>query len=378
MLLYMRGDFMEAVGVIAEYNPFHNGHLYHLKKVKEMFPGTYLVLILIGNFTQRGDVSIINKWDKTNLALDYGYDLVVELPFSVATSSASIYAKGAIDILNKLNCNYLVFGSETNDIELFKKLVNITNNNKEYESKIKNYLDEGYNYPKACSLALKDVSNIVIDKPNDVLGLEYVRSIINSGSRIVPVSIKRTNDYHEEDILGEITSATSIRQNINDIDKIKDTLPKESLELIKNISIEDYFDYIKYEIISNDNLIDILDVNEGILNKLKKEIYNVSSINDLILKIKSKRYSYNRLKRMLLHILTKTKKDYNTNINYIRVLGFNDNGKKILKEVNDVPVITKYKKEYDHLFVDDIKASKIYGLITNYDYTEEYKTSIKR
>ena len=86
----------------------------------------------------------------------------------------------------------------------------------------------------------------------------------------------------------------------------------------------------------------------------------------------------NRIKRMLLHILTKTKKDYNTNINYIRVLGFNDNGKKILKEVRNIPVITKYKKEYDHLFYDDIKASKIYGLVTNYDYKEEYKTSIKR
>ena len=369
---------MEVVGVIAEYNPFHNGHLYHLNIVKEMFPSAYLVLVLIGNFTQRGDVSIINKWDKTTIALDYGYDLVVELPFNISTSSASIYAKGAIDILNKLNCDYLVFGSETNDVELFKKLVNITNDNDEYELKIKYYLNLGYNYPKACSLALKDVSDVIIDKPNDVLGLEYVRNIINSDSKIKPVSIKRTNDYHEEDVLDEIASATSIRQNINSLDKIKNTLPNKSLKLIKNISIENYFNYIKYEIISNDNLLDILDVDEGILNKLKKEIYNVNSIDELILKIKSKRYSYNRLKRMLLHILTKTKKDYNTSVNYIRVLGFNDNGKKILKSVNNIPVITKYKKEYDYLFKDDIKVSKIYGLITNYDYKEEYKTSIKR
>ena len=369
---------MEVVGVIAEYNPFHNGHLYHLNKVKEMFPSAYLVLVLIGNFTQRGDVSIINKWDKTTLALDYGYDLIVELPFNISTSSASIYAKGAVDILNKLNCDYLVFGSETNDVELFKKLVNITNDNDEYEDKIKYYLDQGYNYPKSCSLALKDVSDVVIDKPNDVLGLEYVRNIINSNSKIKPVSIKRTNDYHEDEVLDEIASATSIRQNISNIDIIKNTLPNKSLKLIKNISIEKYFNYIKYEIISNDNLLDILDVDEGILNKLKKEIYNVNSIDELILKIKSKRYSYNRLKRMLLHILTNTKKDYNTNINYIRVLGFNDNGKKILKCVKNIPVITKYKKEYDHLFNDDIKASKIYGLITDYDYKEEYKSSIKR
>ena len=103
---------MKKIGVIAEYNPFHNGHIYHLNKVKEMFPDSYLILVLIGNFTQRGEISIINKWNKTKIALEYGYDLVVELPFSFATQSASFYAKGAIEILDNLNCDYLVFGSE--------------------------------------------------------------------------------------------------------------------------------------------------------------------------------------------------------------------------------------------------------------------------
>lgn len=370
---------MQKVGIIAEYNPFHNGHIYHLNKVKEMFPEASLILVLAGNFTQRGDVSIINKWDKTKIALDYGFDLVVELPFNIATSSASIYAKGAIDILNKLDCDYLVFGSETNDVGLLKKLVNITNNNKEYQQKIKSFLSMGYNYPKSCSLALNELSNVVIDKPNDVLGLEYVRNIINTNSKIKPISIKRTNDYHEEEILNNITSATSIRKNINNKDIIKNALPKESLELIKNISINDYFQYVKYEIITNDNLSDILDVDEGIENKLKKEIENVKNIDEFILKVKSKRYSYNKIKRMLLHILTNTKKDYQKDIKYIRVLGLNDNGKKILKDIKnkiDIPVITKYKKEHDYLFKDDIKSSKIYALITNDSYEYEYKTCI--
>lgn len=370
---------MQKVGIIAEYNPFHNGHIYHLNKVKEMFPEASLILVLAGNFTQRGDVSIINKWDKTKIALDYGFDLVVELPFNIATSSASIYAKGAIDILNKLDCDYLVFGSETNDVDLLKKLVNITNNNKEYELKIKSFLSMGYNYPKSCSLALNELSNVVIDKPNDVLGLEYVRNIINTNSKIKPISIKRTNDYHEEEILNNITSATSIRKNINNKDIIKNALPKESLELIKNISINDYFQYVKYEIITNDNLSDILDVDEGIENKLKKEIENVKNIDEFILKVKSKRYSYNKIKRMLLHILTNTKKDYQKDIKYIRVLGLNDNGNKILKDIKnkiDIPVITKYKKEHDYLFKDDIKSSKIYSLITNDSYEYEYKTCI--
>lgn len=370
---------MQKVGIIAEYNPFHNGHIYHLNKVKEMFPYASLILVLAGNFTQRGDVSVIDKWDKTKIALDYGFDLVAELPFNIATSSASIYAKGAIDILNKLECDYLVFGSETNDVELLKKLVNITNDNQEYQNKIKLYLDEGYNYPKSCSLALNDVSKVIIDKPNDVLALEYVRNIINTNSKIKPISIKRTNDYHEEEILNNITSATSIRKNINNKEIIRNALPKESLDLIKNISINDYFRYVKYEIITNDNLNDILDVDEGIENKLKKEIETVKNIDELIKKVKSKRYSYNKIKRMLLHILTNTKKDYQKNVKYIRVLGLNDNGKKILKEIKneiDVPIITKYKKEYNYLFKDDIKANKIYSLITNNNFNDEYKTCI--
>lgn len=372
---------MIKVGVIAEYNPFHNGHIYHLNKVKEMFPEASLILVLAGNFTQRGDVSVINKWDKVKIALDYGFDLVIELPFNIATSSASLYAKGAIDILNKLNCDYLVFGSETNDVSLFKNLVNITKDNEKYEKKVKYYLDKGYNYPKACSLALYDISKVIIDKPNDVLALEYVRSIINTNSKIKPVSIKRTNNYHEEEIKENITSATSIRKNLENKEIIKNAIPNESLKLINNISLNDYFDYIKYEIISNDKLDEILDVDEGIENKLKKEIHNSKTVEELILNVKSKRYSYNRIKRMLLHILTNTKKDYDTKINYLRILGFNKKGTKILKEAKkyiDVPIITKYKKEYDALFKDDVKASMLYSLITNYDYKMDFKTSIKK
>lgn len=372
---------MIKVGVIAEYNPFHNGHIYHLNKVKEMFPEASLILVLAGNFTQRGDVSVINKWDKTKIALDYGFDLVIELPFNIATSSASLYAKGAIDILNKLNCDYLVFGSETNDVSLFKNLVNITKGNEKYEKKVKYYLDKGYNYPKACSLALYDISKVIIDKPNDVLALEYVRSIINTNSKIKPVSIKRTNNYHEEEIKENITSATSIRKNLENKEIIKNAIPNESLKLINNISLNDYFDYIKYEIISNDKLDEILDVDEGIENKLKKEIHNSKTVEELILNVKSKRYSYNRIKRMLLHILTNTKKDYDTKINYLRILGFNKKGTKILKEAKkyiDVPIITKYKKEYDDLFKDDVKASMLYSLITNYNYKMDFKTSIKK
>ncbi len=381
MISYLkRGEnLVEKVGIIAEYNPFHNGHLYHLNKVKNMFPNSYLILVLIGNFTQRADISIINKWDKTKIALEYGFDLVVELPYNIATSSASIYALGAIKILDELNCDYLVFGSETNDVEKFKEIAIKTSKNKIYQDKIKYFLDKGFNYPKSCSLALEHLFKDKIDKPNDVLALEYVRSIINLKSKIKPISIKRTNNYNDTNINDKITSASSIRKNISNKELIINTLPKKSYDLINNISYDDFFKYLKYEILTNDNLNNILDVDEGIENKLKKEIISVDKLEDLILKVKSKRYSYNRIKRMLLHILTKTKKDYDKEVKYIRVLGMNLNGMKILKEAkknSNLQIVTKFKKEYYKLFEDDIKASKLYSLLTKYDVKKDFSKPI--
>lgn len=381
MISYLkRGEnLVEKVGIIAEYNPFHNGHLYHLNKVKNMFPNSYLILVLIGNFTQRADISIINKWDKTKIALEYGLDLVVELPYNIATSSASIYALGAIKILDELNCDYLVFGSETNDVEKFKEIAIKTSKNKIYQDKIKYFLDKGFNYPKSCSLALEHLFKDKIDKPNDVLALEYVRSIINLKSKIKPISIKRTNNYNDTNINDKITSASSIRKNISNKELIINTLPKKSYDLINNINYDDFFKYLKYEILTNDNLNDILDVDEGIENKLKKEIISVDKLEDLILKVKSKRYSYNRIKRMLLHILTKTKKDYDKEVKYIRVLGMNLNGMKILKEAkknSNLQIVTKFKKEYYKLFEDDIKASKLYSLLTKYDVKRDFSKPI--
>lgn len=371
---------MKKIGVIAEYNPFHNGHLYHLNKVKEMFPNDSYILVLIGNFTQRGEISIINKWNKTKIALDYGFDLVVELPYLFATQAANFYAKGAIELLNYLNCDYLVFGSETNDVNILESLVNLTHNNEKYEALIKKYINKGYNYPTSSSLALKDVSKVTIDKPNDVLALEYIRQIKNTNSKIKPISIKRTNNYHEENINSNIASATSIRKNINNKKLVEKVMPNNVNSYIDNINYEKYFEMIKYQIMSSNNLNEYIGVDEGIENKLKKVIYKSNNLNELILNAKSKRYSYNRIQRMLLHIVCKDKKINNDHkINYIRVLGINDKGKKILKEVKNnigIPIITKFKKEYEDLFKEDLKASKIYSLIANYDVNEEFKSSI--
>ncbi|MEG2351219.1 MAG: nucleotidyltransferase family protein, partial [Bacilli bacterium] len=196
-----------------------------------------------------------------------------------------------------------------------------------------------------------------------------------------PVSIKRINDYHSKKISNNITSATSIRNNINNINLIKNALPNDSLDLIQRISLDDYFKYLKYQILTNDNLKDILGVDEGLENKLKKEINNVYSLDGLILKLKSKRYSYNRLKRMMLHIICNVNKsDNDLKIKYVRVLAFNKLGQKVLNEVKketNVPIITKFKKEYNDLLKLDIKATNVYSLIgkTENDFISSKKSN---
>ena len=332
------------VGIICEYNPFHNGHLYHLNKVKELFPNEVITLVLVGNFLNRGDVSVINKWDKTKLALDYGIDLVVELPFAFATQSADIYAYGAISILDNLKCDYLVFGSELNDIDVLYKIAD-TNID------IKDLLKKGYNYPKAIDIALKNKINISVNTPNDLLGVSYIKAIKKLNSKIKPITIKRTNDYHNKNTNGKISSATSIRNLIFDNIDISEYVPNTNY--IKNINLNDFYLIIKHKIMTED-LTKYQDIDVSLNSLLKKNILKSNNIEELISNVKHKNYTYNRIKRCLVHILCcLDKKDYK--LEHIRILGFNSKGRqylnKIKKEVT-LPLLTKYDN-YE-LLVDNI------------------------
>lgn len=349
------------VGIIAEYNPFHNGHLYHLEKVKEMFPNKTITLVLVGNFLNRGDISVIDKFDKTKLALKYGVDLVVELPFIFATQAADIYAYGAIKILDSLKCEYLVFGSELNNINILQKIAEAQIDNS-YKEKLKKYLKQGFNYPTSLSKSLEETTNIKINTPNDLLGISYIKAIIKLKSNIRPITIKRTNNYHDLNTDNNIISATSIRNLLKDNKDISQYVPKETIRYIKNISLENYFDILKHQIII-DNLEKYQDVDKNLSNLLKKHISNSNSIEDLILKVKSKNYTYNKIKRCLVHILCGFIKQ-ECDIKYIRILGFNKKGQsylnKIKKQVN-LPIITNFNKDLEF----ELNVSKIYSLITN-------------
>ena len=360
---------MHKIGIICEYNPFHNGHLYQIKKIKETYKDSLIIVCLSSCFMQRGEASILNKWDKTRLAIESGVDLVLELPFAFATQYQDIFAKGALTILNHLKIDTLVFGSECNDIELLKNLASIQLKDDGYNHLVKRYLDLGLNYPTSLSKSLFDITGVKLDKPNDLLALAYIKEIIKNNYDIEPFSIRRTSDYHNSNLDSDIVSASTIRKLLKDGVNVNNYLPYNIYDYLSEIDEDKYFALLKYQIINN---IDCLDkfqtVDEGIENRIIKYINMVNSKEELILKVKSKRYTYNKINRMFTHILTNfTKEDAkNLEIEYLRVLGFNTRGKnylnKIKKEIG-IPIINKYIPNMYKSLDIEFRVSLIYSLI---------------
>lgn len=377
---------MKKVGIICEYNPFHNGHIYHLNKIKEMYNDSLIILVMSSSFTERGEISLLNKWEKTKVALDYGVDLVVELPFVFASQSADIFARGAIALLKELKVDVIVFGSESNDPSELIKIADLQLNNKEYNNKVKEYLDKGENYPSSMARAIKDMGLKEINLPNDILGLSYTKEIIRQNANIEVKTIKRTNDYHGKNLDNSIVSASAIRNNLDNKDIIN-YVPIITYSFLKNKNSNinnNYFLLLKYKIISEqEGISKYQTVDEGIHNRILKYIEEVNSIEELILKIKTKRYTYNKLNRMFTHILCGFTKDEakNIEIKYIRVLGFSTLGIKHLnsiKKISALPIITNLKKENEALLKYEIKIDKIYNLITNDKDNSYLKGPIKK
>ena len=237
---------MYKIGLIVEYNPLHNGHIYHINKVKELYPDSLIIVVMSGNFLQRGDTSLINKWDKTKLALMNGVDLVIELPFVFATQSADKFAHGAIQILDNLKVNKIVFGSECNDINILKSMASVQINNMKYDNLVKKYMKEGINYPTAMSYALEKICGNTVKLPNDILGVCYIKEILSLKSNMEPITIKRTNDYNSTQLNLNICSATAIRQALREKKDISKYVPEYTLSYIKKeCFIENYFPFLK-------------------------------------------------------------------------------------------------------------------------------------
>lgn len=356
---------MEISGIIVEYNPFHNGHIYHINKTKEITKPDLLIAITSGNFTQRGEISIINKFEKTKAALDHGIDLVVELPYIYTIQNASIFGKRSIEILNKLKVNNIVFGSETGNLEELKEFANL-NIKIDY---LKELLDKGNSYPKAYGL----LSSALY--PNDILAVSYLKAI--KDTNIKPFLIKRTNMYHGEEI-EEIASAKAIRKAIKENKDYKLATP---LTINNPLFNDDLYPYLRRLLItSNKNdLNKIFLVSEGIENLLIKNAYLYDNYNDFINASINRRYTKARIQRILLNILNQIKKEdlpKEESISYIRVLGFNKKGQEYLKQFREnenFKIVTQFKNIPQDYKDIEWKVANNYAL-----YTKNYKEYIKQ
>lgn len=403
----------KVLGVIAEYNPFHNGHLYHLKESKRITGADYTIAIISGNFTQRGSTSIVDKWSKTKMALDNGIDLVIELPVLYAISSAENFADGAIKILNSLGVvDYLSFGSECANISILSNIADILCDEPDlYRTLLSSELDNGISFPKARENALLEYLNInnilndfnmedykkALSSSNNILGIEYLKALKKYKSSIKPVCVKRSgSDYNSVDIpmssnLPSLASATAIRELIKskEYDRIKELVPISTYSILldclnNGCIVPDLYSFEK-EIIyvlrkmSVKEIANLPDVSEGLEFLIKKAANSCNSIDELLSAIKSKRYTVTRLQRILLYALLDISNgdmDISKMLKstYVRVLGFNENGKNLVSEIMaqhpDMPLVTSVKKFSDNildssfklLLNKDIFATDVYSI----------------
>ena len=403
-----------VLGIIAEYNPFHNGHLYHVSESKQETGAQYVIAIISGNFVQRGNTSIINKWVKARMALLNGVDLVIELPTIYSISSAENFAEGAIKIFNSLGIvDTISFGMEASDISTLNNIANVLYNEpKEYITMLSHELKKGNSFPKARENALmmylndiKRYANVMAGS-NNILGIEYLKAMKKTKSIINPIGIKRQKVlYNDKYIVDEFASATAIRKmlmtkQLNDISKV---MPRNSYLLLGEelkkghyvIDISKFEKEIIYTLrkMSSEEIAKLPDVSEGLENLIKNAADSCNTLEELINIVKTKRFTQTRIQRILLYSLlgiTKKQMEISKKITpYVRVLGFNNKGKELISEMmtlnpklNIVTSVKRYiddiaNKNLKEMLETDILATNIYTLgyysdsYSNLDYTNK-------
>ena len=329
--------------VIAEYNPIHFGHLYQLEESIKMINPKYKVAIISGNFVQRGEPSMLNKWEKAKIALHYGFDLIIELPTVYAISSAENFASGAVKIASQIGTTHLSFGTEIGDIERLKEFSELVDSTPEFMEKVKEYIAKGFSYPKSQELVIEELfwdEFKGICTPNNILGLEYLRAIDKFTPDITPITVKRNNNY---------VSSSKIRELIRSYEAIDEYVPDFAQDVLEEnqnngtvvYSLKEFEKEIIYNIrrMSFADFDNVPDVSENMIKKIKKAASICNSIDDLILEIKNKSITQARIQRILLYILLGiTKNDMSISKNvipYIRVLGMSKDGKQLLSSVSN-------------------------------------------
>lgn len=384
----------KVLGLILELNPPHNGHKYFIDKAKELIRPDYTVAVISTNFSMRGDIMVLDKFTKTKLAMKMGIDLIIELPTVASLCSADYFAYNSVKLLNQFNVTDIVFGAEANDINELNTLCNIIKKDT-FNLSLKQYLDKGFSYNTSCNKALLNETN---DKnlitnfslPNNTLAIQYINAINNINSNINYNIIKRIdNNYFDEQTTGLISSATSIRNLIENNGCYSQYIFNDKVKYIniKNAK-SNLFNIIKYKLLlsSKEYLKTILGVEEGIESRLINTIKDSNDYDDFINKVITKRYTVNKIKRILINIILdiqeKTNLCYNNTDFQTRVLGFNEKGKKLISLLSkDMKknIITSLKSVNNNIYNIELKSSILYGIITNNTqlYLNEYNIPIR-
>ena len=387
------GDFMKKLAIISEYNPFHNGHNFIQKKAKEITKANLVIAIMSGDFVQRGEPSLIDKYKRADSAM-ISADLIIAMPSFISLQSANLFARKNIEILNKLKIDYLAFGIENiSEEDFFKSVENILNNNENIDKKTKYFLDKGLSFSKASYEASKTYAlNEDFFSANNILALEYIRAIKNSNSKIKAIPIKRIKSMNKDKNLDKKTfaSSTAIRNNINN-SNIKSYLPESSLENIEKFKnqynnfpdMEKLYELFRYKIlIENINMSNILCYEEGMDNYLKKLAEKNFLYNDFINEASSLRFTKSRIKRLMINYLLENTIDLNNiEINFIKVLAFNEKSTRFFKD-QAVSILIQKKdekklKDNEKIIYDQmIKASNLYSFLINRNMNSDFTQKI--
>ncbi|WAA10616.1 nucleotidyltransferase [Fervidibacillus albus] len=378
---------MKCAGIVVEYNPFHNGHLYHLRKTVEKSGADCIIAVMSGNFLQRGEPALVSKFSRTKMALKAGVDLVVELPYAFATQKAETFAFGSVQTLTNLGSQFICFGSESGSIHSFYRTIQfIDENQEEFNRHVQNLMKTGVSYPKACSNAFHSLNPseemIDLSKPNNILGYQYIRAIEKQNRSIIPLTIKRIqSDYHENELSPQgISSATSIRKSLfsNSQLSIEGQVPNSTWDELLRFkeeygtfaNWERFWPFLQYRLMNSrpDELRTIYEVEEGLEHRLIANAKEASSFQSFMEKVKTKRYTWTRLQRVCTHILTNaSKEEVETGaekIKYVRILGFNERGREYLrknKKSFPIPIVSKISSGIEGTMNLDIKASRMYA-----------------
>lgn len=369
---------MKTAAIIAEYNPFHNGHKYHIEETKKH--ADRIIILMSGSFVQRGEPSIYSKWSRAAAAVRNGADLVLELPFYYAVSSSRDFAFGAVKIIDALGTvDLLSFGSESADADILSEGLN-EDKPSLYSDLIKRYQKDGLSYPAAEAKAAKKCGIYYPDTPNDLLASEYIKALTALKSGITPLLVKRTAKHDSSQSVGRFLSASAIRDLIKKGEDISSFIP-ESLDEAP-LFFEDLSKLIYLSVLNLDRerfTVRSLSDTE-LINTICKAV-PTPDITSYLYNIKSKRYTMSRVKRTLLHILVNSGEKIPDFEPYSRVLALNDTGREILRDIKKsgrIKIITKLDKEYvkeNPSLRADIKATDIRSLALGNMLKDDFTTS---